>query len=245
MRHWPPPPTNIPMTSSTTTREARQRAAAEIVKALEQDILAGRLEPGARIDEAALMETFGVSRTPVREAILELAAVGLIEQRAHRGAYVADVTLEEIFDVYEVLAELEGLCARLAARRMETTERRALATLHEKMGRLLDGKDRERYIALDFELHGLLIRGARNETLKNHLALCLTRIAPVRRTSMELLHDMRRAHEEHGALVEAVVAGDADAAERIMTGHVALRADAAKDLFARWKSRARGAAPRP
>lgn len=222
--------------------DKRGRAAADIVAALEQDILRGALLPGARIDEAALMRTFSVSRTPVREAILELAAVGLIEQRAHRGAFVADVTLEEIFDVYEVLAELEGLCARLAARRMEATERRALTELHEQMGTLLGPEDRERYIELDYRFHGMLVLAARNATLKDHLSSCLKRIAPVRRTSMEMVRDMRLAHEEHGALVDAIVAGDAARAERIITEHVSLRAEQAKDLIARWKTRHQGTA---
>jgi len=78
----------------------RTRAAAEIVAAVERQILSGALAPGQRLDELALAKEFGVSRTPVREAVLELAAVGLVEQRAHRGAFVAEVTLEEIFDVY-------------------------------------------------------------------------------------------------------------------------------------------------
>ena len=91
--------------------EKRTRAAADIVTAVEQDILAGVRLAGERIDESALADAFNVSRTPVREAILELAAMGLVDQRAHRGAFVADVTLEEIFDVYEVLAELEALPA--------------------------------------------------------------------------------------------------------------------------------------
>lgn len=222
--------------------EKRTRAAAEIVTAVERDILAGVRQPGERIDESALAETFNVSRTPVREAILELAAMGLVDQRAHRGAFVADVTLEEIFDVYEVLAELEGLCARLATRRMEAVERRALADLHAEMAGLLAPEDRDRYIALDMRFHDMLIAAARNAALKDHLALCLRRIAPVRRTSMELARDMRQAHAEHGEIIAAIAAGDAEAAERIMGGHVSLRAEQAKDLVARWKTRRAAAA---
>jgi DNA-binding GntR family transcriptional regulator len=217
--------------------EKRSRAADEIVAAVEREIISGVLLPGQRIDEAALAETFGVSRTPVREAILELAAVGLVEQRAHRGAFVADVTLEEIFDVYEVLAELEGLCARLAARRMETTERRELLELHEQMGQLLTPEHRDQYIELDYRFHGVLIRASRNAALKDHLSMCLKRIAPIRRTSMEMVRNMQHAHAEHGEIIKAITDGDAAAAERIMSEHVALRAEQAKDLIARWKTR--------
>ena len=142
----------------------RTRAAADIVAAVERQILRGELAPGQRLDEAALAKAFGVSRTPVREAVLELAALGLVEQRPHRGAFVTEVTLEEIFDVYEVLAELEGLCARLAARRMDEKERDELLKLHGRMGKLTAAEDREQYIALDYRFHGLLIRAARSAT---------------------------------------------------------------------------------
>jgi DNA-binding GntR family transcriptional regulator len=218
--------------------DRRMRAASEIVAAVEKQILSGALLPGQRVDEMALASSFGVSRTPVREAVLELAALGLVEQRAHKGAFVADVTLEDIFDVYEVLAELEGLCARLAARRMSDTERRELRALHDEMGTLVAPQHRERYIEFDYRFHGLLINAARNGALRDHISLCMRRIAPVRRTSMEMAHDLAAAYAEHEALVAAVLAGDGAKAERIMSEHVALRAEQAKDLAARWKTRA-------
>jgi DNA-binding GntR family transcriptional regulator len=230
-----------PRMEKRNSAEKRTRAAAEIVAAVERQILSGALAPGQRIDELALAKEFGVSRTPVREAVLELAAVGLIEQRAHRGAFVADVTLEEIFDVYEVLAELEGLCARLAARRMDEAERAELLRLHAQMGQLLAAEHREQYIDLDYRFHGLLIRGARNSALLDHISMCMKRIAPVRRTSMEMVRNMEIAHAEHSRLAKAIIDGDAEGAERIMSEHVALRAEQAKDLVARWKTR-RGAA---
>jgi DNA-binding GntR family transcriptional regulator len=217
--------------------EPRTRAAAEIVSSLEKRILGGDLLPGQRVDELTLASAFGVSRTPVREALLELAAIGLVEQRAHKGTFVADVTLEEIFDVYEVLAELEGLCARLAARRMNEAERRELRALHEEMGRLVAPEHRERYIELDYRFHGLLIQAARNLALREHIAMCMRRIAPVRRTSMEMNHDLAAAYAEHEALIAALASGDAPGAERIMIEHVTLRAEQARDLAARWKTR--------
>ena len=225
------------MMKSTKTAGKRSRAAAEIVVSIERDILSGALAPGQRIDELAIAESFAVSRTPVREALLELAAGGLVEQRAHQGTFVTEVTLEEVFDVYEVLAELEGLCARLATRRMDQAERKALIGLHAQMGQLLSIDKRDKYIELDYQFHGMLIRAARNLSLRDHLSSCVKRIAPIRRTSMEMVRDMKAAHAEHGHLVKAVVDGDAARAEEIMCEHVALRAEQAKDLIARWKSR--------
>lgn len=221
----------------TAFNEKKVRLAAEIVAELERQILTGTLKPGQRVDEAAIAKEFGVSRTPVREAVLELAAVGLIDQRAHRGAFVAAITLEEIFDVYEVLTELEGLCARLAARRMDPEEREELRRLHEKMGTLLEPEHREAYIEFDQKLHQLLINASRNAALREHISTCIKRIAPVRRTSMEMVRSIEGAYREHDQLVNAILDGRAEDAERIMHEHVALRAEQARDLVARWKTR--------
>lgn len=214
---------------------------AAIAAALEHDIARGGLAPGERIDEAALAERFRVSRTPVREALRQLTASGMVEHRENRGAFVAEVTLEDVFDVYEVLAELEGLCAGLAARRMTEAERREMRSLHERMGKLRAARHRERYIELDQEFHCLLVQAARNSALREHIASCVRRIAAVRRLSMETVHDLSEAYAEHELLVDAVASRNSVEARRIMTQHVALRAEQAKDLVAHWKTRKRAA----
>lgn len=104
------------------------------------------------------------------------------------------------------------------------------------MGKLLAPEHRDQSIELDYRFHGVLIRASGNAALKDHLSMCLKRIAPVRRASMEMVHYMQHAHAEHGEIIKAITDGDA-AAERIMSEHVALRAEQAKDLTARWKMR--------
>ena len=103
-----------------------EKQAAKISKSLELEILTGKLEPGEKLDEVKLAKRFEVSRTPIREAIAELAAAGLVETRPRRSAIVATFSIQQIFDMYEVLAVLEGLCAGLAARRMSEDERATL-----------------------------------------------------------------------------------------------------------------------
>jgi DNA-binding GntR family transcriptional regulator len=210
------------------------------VAALEQDIVRGALRPGERLDEQALAARFEVSRTPVREALQELAALGLARQQAHRGSFVADVTLEEVFGSYEVLAELEGLCARLAARRMTEGQKAELQRLHERMGSCLDAAGRSQYIELDAAFHETLVAGAHNPSLAEHIRLCLQKIAPVRLGSMHSVADMATAHAEHGALVQAVLAGDPAQAEPLMVAHVSLRAEQVRDLVALWSARRQG-----
>lgn len=225
------------ITSLSTIKQVRERVASRIVDALEKDIVAGQLRPGDRLDELALADRFEVSRTPVREALLELTARGLARQLAHRGTFVADVTLAEVFGTYEVLAQLEGLCARLATRRMDAPQKAELQALHQRMAAYLDAVDRTQYIELDAAFHSALVAGAHNPSLEEHIGLCLKKVAPVRLGSMHSVRDMAVAHAEHDALVLAVVQGDDAKAESLMRAHVTLRADQVRDVMAVWSSR--------
>ena len=84
---------------------------------IENGIVAGEFEPGERLDETQLAARFGVSRTPIREALMQLSAIGFVEIRPRRGAVVADPAPQRVFEMFEVMAELEGMAGALAARR--------------------------------------------------------------------------------------------------------------------------------
>ena len=105
-------------------------APSRLTRLLSDEIVAGRLAPGVRLDEQALADRFGLSRTPVREALGQLAAMGLVEKRPHRGVVVAAFTVERMVHMFEVMAELEAICARLAARRMSIGAKAALDAQH-------------------------------------------------------------------------------------------------------------------
>lgn len=100
--------------------------------ALADEITSGMLAPGTQLDEQQLGDRFGASRTPVREALRQLAAEGLVEMRPRRGAVVAAMTAERVFEMFELSAEIEALCVRLAAWRMTPLERSALRKIHEE-----------------------------------------------------------------------------------------------------------------
>src|SRR3954449_6690629 len=102
---------------------------------LEQDIVTGALRPGARLDEQSLAARFGVSRTPIREALIQLATAGLVTLQPRRGAFVTSLSLKEIIERFEVMAALEGACGTLAARRITDEERRELLETHETCAR--------------------------------------------------------------------------------------------------------------
>src|SRR4029453_2541526 len=85
---------------------------------IEQDIVTGRLKPGERLDEQSLAARFAVSRTPIREALMQLASTGLVSLQPRRGAFVASLSFKDVIERFEVMAALEGMCGSLAARRI-------------------------------------------------------------------------------------------------------------------------------
>ena len=119
----------VPLAAAATT------LAETIRVALAEEIITGRLAPGTEIEEQQAAERFGASRTPVREALRELAAAGLVTIEPRRGVRVAALTLERLGEMFEVMAETEAMCARLATHRMTAPERFALQALHEQLGR--------------------------------------------------------------------------------------------------------------
>jgi len=110
-------------------QQTRVTRAEELRLQLADEIVRGALAPGAPLDETDIARRFNVSRTPVREALRQLAASGLVEARAHRGAVVARPSLERLNGMFEAMAELEALCAGLAAERMPAIERARLEAM--------------------------------------------------------------------------------------------------------------------
>ena len=133
---------------------------------LADEIITGQLSPGERLDEREIAARFGLSRTPVREALRQLAAIGLAELRPHRGVIVARPDDDHLAQTFELMADLESLCTRYAATRMSAAERRALEACHLSSGQLVRSGDRERYAAHNIELHGLIYRGSHNRALE-------------------------------------------------------------------------------
>src|ERR1700719_2061340 len=107
--------------------------AEELRLQLADEIVRGVLPPGAALDESDIARRFSVSRTPVREALRQLVASGLVEARAHRGAVVAQPSIDRLTGMFEAMAELEALCAGLAAERMMPAERYQLEAIHEEL----------------------------------------------------------------------------------------------------------------
>lgn len=190
------------------------------------EIVSGVLEPGAPLDEQELAARFGVSRTPVREAIRQLSASGLVSVRPHRGAVVALPTPRQLDDMFEAMAELEALCAGLAARNMTTPERRDLERLHEKLRLLVQQGDPGRYHEANEAFHAAIYAGSHNGYLADLTLMTRARVAPFRRAQFRATGRLGGSYQEHDAVVQAILRGDQAGAIEAMRAHIGIVKDA-------------------
>jgi DNA-binding GntR family transcriptional regulator len=205
---------------SAVASPARKTLADELRLQLADEIVRGVLEPGSALDETELARRFDVSRTPVREAIRQLAASGLVEVRAHRGAVVARPSDERLVGMFEAMAELEALCAGLAAERMTATERRLLETAHEDLRALIQSGDPQRYHEVNEAFHSTIYAGAHNAYLAEMTLTTRWRVQPFRRAQFRNLGRLSKSHMEHDRVVVAILRGDRHGAAEAMRLHI-------------------------
>jgi DNA-binding GntR family transcriptional regulator len=188
-----------------------------MVRSIADMIVTGVMFPGEKLEEIALAARFEVSRTPVREALRELGAMGLVEREPNRSAVVMNVTEAHLHSMFEAMAELEGVCARLSAERMTAEERRALDMEHRASMRLVHSGAPEDYSAYNTEFHNRLYRGAHNNHLLELAMQTRARLAPFRRAQFRLSGRLTKSYEEHDRIVTAILRADPAAA-----GHAAV-----------------------
>jgi DNA-binding GntR family transcriptional regulator len=194
--------------------------AEEIRARLADDIVKGRLPPGLSLEEIALSRQFGVSRTPVREAIRQLEAMGLARPRPRRGAVVALITRETLDQMFAVMAELEAVCARCSALHMSAAERAALAALHRAAAAIVARGDIPAYYRMNDAFHDLIYAGSHNGFLAEMTASVRQRVAPFRRAQFSTMGRLSLSHAEHGEVVGAILVGDGAAAAVAMAAHI-------------------------
>lgn len=212
--------------------ERKTTRAEELVKELEKEILEGKLEPGTRLDEQFLARRFNVSRTPVREALRHLTSSGLVELRQHHGAIVKSFTIPELIEIFQVMAELEGLCARLSARRMIEQERRLLKKAHRNCVKRAEKRDHEGFFKANNEFHELIYSGSRNGFLKVQTHSLRNRVNPYRHYITYQPGRMENSVVQHDVVLQAILSRDGEEAHRLMREHVGILGEAAADVIA-------------
>jgi DNA-binding GntR family transcriptional regulator len=196
------------------------KASERIRLSVEDRIRDGAWLPGDPIDEASLMRDFGVSRTPVREAMLQLQAQGLLVSLPRGGVVVARMTFQELFAMWELMADLEVLCARYACERMTDDERQDLVVAHERGRDVVRRDEADGWREANMAFHEVLYKGARNPYLRQEILRMRARTAAYRRHAFGVVGHILHSHETHGAVVAAVVAKDPQAAAAAMQVHI-------------------------
>jgi DNA-binding GntR family transcriptional regulator len=192
----------------------------ELVERLRNLVVEDTLKPGEKVPEKDLCEAFGVSRTPLREALKVLASEGLVVLQANRGARVAQVTREELEKTFPVIAVLEELAGELACRNLSDAEIDEIGTRHDAMIKAYLAKDRKAYFQANQDIHNAFIEGARNDILESHHRLLASRVRRAR--FMANLSDDRwaQAIREHEQMMEKLHNRDAEGLGRLMKMHM-------------------------
>jgi len=191
-----------------------------VFEAIREAIVDGTLKPGERLMEASLAEELGVSRTPVREAIRKLELANFVVMIPRRGAYVADISLKDVADVFEIRGALEALAAELAAERASEDEIERLERLLVEIGKAIEARNVELVVDLDTQFHDVLFSASRNERLGQILSLLREHIQRFRTLTLSNPARMRVALDEHRGLVEALASRDGQLARRLAAEHI-------------------------
>ena len=199
--------------------------AEELRLQLADEIVRGVLPPGAALDESDIARRFSVSRTPVREALRQLVASGLVEARAHRGAVVAQPSIDRLTGMFEAMAELEALCAGLAAERMTPAERHRLEAVHEELRMLSHAGNPDRFHEVNERFHNTIYAGSQNDYIAEITLATRVRVQPFRRAQFRNLGRLAKSHAEHDRVVVAILRGDRVGAAVAMRAHIELVRD--------------------
>lgn len=192
-----------------------------LAEALAEAIVAGELVPGERLDEVSVARRFGVSRTPVREALRQLAAIELVDHQPHRGAVVAGIAEARVAELFEALAETEAACARLAGRKLSASDRERLELLHQECRSAMMAGDHDAIPVANRRWHEALYTGARNDILAEQAMSLRRRLAPFTRAQFGLALRPSDSAAEHEQVMQAIRLGNEDGAAATMRAHIA------------------------
>ncbi|MGE6744051.1 GntR family transcriptional regulator [Allorhizobium pseudoryzae] len=198
---------------------------------IEDAIVSGQFRPGDRLEEQHLAERYGVSRTPVREALRQLQEAGLVEIKPRRGAAVTVVGPADLIHMFEVMGGLEAMAGRLAARRLDEAQKRELLSCHEACrAAVTQGSDA--YYYENERFHMAIYRASGNPFLEEQARALHRRLKPYRRIQLRSLNRIEQSFAEHDKIVQAIIGGNATEAEQALWDHITIQADRFHDFLA-------------
>ena len=211
----------------------KKNTRAEVLLAeIEVMIIDGTLKPGERLDETVLAKQFGVSRTPVREAIRVLTAIGLVQNTGRQGAEVAQISVSMLIEMFELMAVLEGMCAQLAARRATDDERSSMFETHKSLEEALDCGDPKDFYIVNLKFHDQLYEASHTQYLSGETLRLRRRLSPYRMRVTYQPGRMRATLDEHLEILKAVEKGDSEGAMEAARSHMRLLGNQLEDFIA-------------
>jgi DNA-binding GntR family transcriptional regulator len=190
-----------------------------VFETMREAIINGDLAPGERLMEVQLAEEMGVSRTPVREAIRKLELEGFVAMIPRKGAYVADYSIKDITDVFEIRAALESLAAGLACERITDDELDELQVLVVRVAAIKDN-DLEELVKVDTEFHDRIYKASRNSRLEQMISNLREQIQRFRSTSLASPGRIKDTLEEHKGIIDAIADRNITLAQKLASEHV-------------------------
>lgn len=205
---------------------------ANLREQIEEMIAVGVFKPGQHLDETELATRFGVSRTPIRETLIQLSSMGLVVIRPRRGAIVAELGPQQLVEMFEVMSELEATCGRLAARRMTPEEQAALLAAHEACQAAMLAQEPDDYYYKNEVFHEAIYAGSHNQFLIEQTRNLYRRLRPYRRLQLRVRDRLANSYREHDGVVQAILAGDGELAAQLLRDHVMIQGQRFSDLMA-------------
>ncbi len=212
------------MLTGSTNTENRQPVSAvqRIERGLLEEIGAGELAPGQRLDEAGLASRFGASRTPVREALSRLTAQGVLVQGEKRGVFVAEYSREQLSQMFEAMHEIEAACARIVAQRLDFLSRSEIEAAQADCVKAAEAGDRTAYLRANEAFHQAIYKATGNPYMAEIASEFRQRTGPFRAKKFANREDLLSSAQSHQALLGSIFSKDAAAASKSMRDHMAV-----------------------
>jgi DNA-binding GntR family transcriptional regulator len=225
----------MPLTTKQTMADvifiARSGLHEQVVQRLRTLLVEGDIAPGAKLNERELSERLKVSRTPLREAIKQLGAEGLVELVPNRGAVATLLGVDDVQHSFELIAALEGLSGELAAARISDSELTAIEAAHYEMLAAYTRRDLSAYYRLNAQIHAAINAAAHNPVLARTYALVNARLQALRFRSNQDDKKWARAVKEHTRMVQALTARDGAALREVLVTHLNHKRDVVLELM--------------
>ena len=203
-----------------------------LLSEIEKLIVNGSMVPGQRLDEMVLAKKYGVSRTPVREAIRALIAIGLVQNTGKQGSQVAKLSISMLIEMFELMAVLEGMCAQLAARRATKNQLFEMQKTHELLEKTFEKGTHKEFYNVNLQFHDLLYNASHTQYLAEETLRLRRRLSPYRMRVTFQPGRMNSTLEEHNKILIAIQKGESELAKNEAISHLRLIGNDLEDFIA-------------